>query len=180
LNAEQAVAAHRALTRLTLDRAFQRQLCDVQLYCAPDTGHAFFGQCAEDYPLTLSMQRGADLGARMLNAFSQALVRYRHAILIGCDCPSLTVDDLQQALTALQNGNDAVIAPAEDGGHVLIGLSVPQPLLFEHMCWSNSQVMAETRRRAAASLTLHELALQWDVYTPLDWERYLIAVQLRV
>jgi uncharacterized protein len=179
LSAEQAVAAHKELTRLTLDRALQRQLCDVQLYCAPDTGHAFFRQCAEAYPLTLSTQRGADLGARMLNAFSEALVLYRHAILIGCDCPSLTVDNLQQALTALQNGNDAVIAPAEDGGYVLIGLSAPQPLLFENMCWGNSRVQAETRRRAAAvGLEVHALPMQWDVDTPQDWERYLNTAQL--
>jgi len=58
----------------------------------------------------------------MLNAFSDALSQYRHAILIGCDCPSLTVDDVHQALTALQDGQDAVIAPAEDGGYVLSAL----------------------------------------------------------
>jgi uncharacterized protein len=178
LSAEQAVAAHEGLTRVTLDRAFQTPLCAVRLYCAPDTGHAFFRQCAKAYPLTLSTQCGGDLGERMLNAFGEALSEYRHAILTGCDCPSLTADDLQQALTALQNGNDAVIAPAEDGGYVLIGLNAPQPCLFENMRWSNSQVMEETRRRAAAaSLSVHELALQWDVDTPADWERYWVTIQ---
>jgi uncharacterized protein len=174
LTATQAATVHRQLTRLTLDRAFQRPLCAVQLYCSPDTNHSFFEQCAKDYPLLLSAQRGADLGERMLNAFSDALSQYRHAILIGCDCPSLTVDDLQQALTALQNGQDAVIAPAEDGGYVLIGLNVPQPALFEDMVWGSEKVMEETRRRAKlASISLHELARQWDVDTAEDWARYL-------
>lgn len=84
----------------------------------------------------------------MLNAFSDVLSQYRHAILIGCDCPSPTADDLHQALTALQDGQDAVIAPAEDGGYVLIGLSAPQPVLFEGITWGSEKVMAETRRRA--------------------------------
>ncbi len=174
LTSLQAAAAHRQLTRLTLDRAFQRLLCAIQLYCAPDTNHSFFEQCANDYPLQLSTQRGADLGERMLNAFRDALLQYRQALLIGCDCPSLTADDLQQAMTALQNGQDAVIAPAEDGGYVLIGLNAPQPVLFEDIAWGNEKVMAETRRKAKhASISLYELDRQWDVDPAEDWARYL-------
>ncbi|MBL6987088.1 MAG: TIGR04282 family arsenosugar biosynthesis glycosyltransferase [Methylobacter sp.] len=178
LTANQAVSVHRQLTRLTLDRAFQQPLCAVQLYCTPDINHSFFDQCIKDYPLVLSTQRGADLGDRMLNAFSEALAQYRHAILIGCDCPSLTVDDLQQALAALQNGQDAVIAPAEDGGYVLLGLNAPQPALFEDMVWGNENVMKETLLRAQHSLILvHELARQWDVDTVEDWDRYLCSLK---
>lgn len=174
LSSDEAAAAHRQLTLMTLARAVQQPLCEVRLYCAPDTGHAFFRQCAEDYPLTLAAQCGDDLGERMLNAFSDALSSYRHAVLIGCDCPSLTVDDLREALAALQNGSDAVIAPAEDGGYVLIGLNAPKPALFSGMSWGNEQVMVQTRYRAAgASLAVHELARQWDVDTVEDWHRYL-------
>lgn len=174
LTPEQAVDAHRQLTRYTLDRVFRQPLCDVQLYCAPDRQHAFFAQCASDYPLTLKTQRGDDLGARMHHALSEALTQYPHAILIGCDCPSLTRDDFWQALTVLQQGRDLVIAPAEDGGYVLIGLNAPQPALFENMHWSHGQVMTITRQRAAnAALLVHELALQWDVDTVADWMRFL-------
>ena len=124
--------------------------------------------------MTLSAQHGADLGERMLNAFGEALSQYRSALLIGCDCPSLTPDDLQQALIALQNGSDAFIAPAEDGGYVLIGLNAPQPSLFENMHWGTEKVMKETRHRVKrASISIHELAEQWDVDTADDWARYL-------
>jgi rSAM/selenodomain-associated transferase 1 len=175
LTASQAADAHRQLTRMTLNRAFQQPLCKVQLYCTPDTSHPFFEQCAKDYPLTLMTQRGADLGERMQNALNDALSQYRHAILIGCDCPSLTVDDFQLALLALKDGRDAVIAPAEDGGYVLIGLNAPQPVLFENMAWGRKTVMAETRHRAKSiPIALHELALQWDVDTVEDWARYLV------
>jgi rSAM/selenodomain-associated transferase 1 len=170
----QAADVHRQLTRMTLDRAFHQPLCEVQLYCTPDTTHPFFEQCAKEYPLTLMTQHGADLGERMQNALNDALSQFRHAILIGCDCPSLTVDDLQQALTILKDGQDAVIAPAEDGGYVLIGLNAPQPVLFKNMAWGRETVMAETRNRAKSiPIALHELALQWDVDTVEDWARYL-------
>lgn len=173
LSAEQAASAHIQLTRFTLDRAFRQALCPVRLYCAPDAGHPFFAQCAKHYPLNLFAQRGADLGERMLDALTEALATYRHAVLIGCDCPSLTVDDLRQALEALQNGDDAVFGPAEDGGYVLVGLNTPQPILFENMAWGNETVMTETRRRAAKTkLKVYELAIQWDVDDIEDWKRF--------
>lgn len=174
LTAEQAAVAHRQLTAGTLERAFQQPLCPVMLCCAPDVDHAFFRQCAAKYPLQVTDQRGNDLGERMHNAFVAALLRYRQAILIGCDCASMTADDLRQALVALQSGKDVVIAPAEDGGYVLIGLNAVRPILFSDMPWGSDRVMAETRRRInKAGLNLHELAQQWDVDTIEDWRRYL-------
>jgi rSAM/selenodomain-associated transferase 1 len=173
LSAAQAVAVHIELTQMTLQRAFQKPLCPVILCCAPDAEHEFFQQCAKAYPLRLSQQRGSDLGERMHNAFAEALAHYQHALLIGCDGPSLTEEDLQQALAALNDGSDAVIAPAEDGGYVLIGLNTPQPTLFNHMAWGSNQVMAETRQRlSTAGLQLHELKCQWDVDTIEDWRRF--------
>lgn len=174
LTPAQAMQAHIALTRMTIARACHTPLCPVVLCCAPDSDQPFFQQCADEYPLTLAGQRGQDLGARMHNAFSEALSRYRYAVLTGCDCPSLTVDDLRQALLALQNGNDAVLAPAEDGGYVLIGLNSPRADLFNDMAWGTDCVMAQTRRRvSSAGLNSHELGTQWDVDTIADWRRYL-------
>lgn len=174
LTAEQAVAAHIQLTRFTLKRAFEQPLCDVQLYCAPDTQHAFFQACAVDYPLTLAKQEGADLGLRMLNAFKQALTSYRHVIVMGCDCPSLTYADLQQAFTALQNGYDVVIGPAADGGYVLIGLNESQEFLFESMPWGTNTVASQTYLCAEQNgLTVFKLSQQWDVDYVEDWQRFL-------
>jgi rSAM/selenodomain-associated transferase 1 len=174
LTAEQAASAHRQLTRMTLERAFQQPLCAVVLCCSPNADHAFFRQCAADYPLQVIEQRGNGLGERMRHAFAEALLHYRRAILIGCDCPSMTPDDLRQALTALEKGNDVVISPAKDGGYVLIGLNANRPILFNDMPWGTDSVMAETRRRInEAGLSLHELEQQWDVDTIEDWKRYL-------
>lgn len=174
LSAEQAAEVHEQLTLLTLERAFRQNLCPVQLCCAPDSRHPFFQTCAERFPVGLAEQRGNELGSRMHNAFCDAFGRYRHAVLMGCDCPSLTGDDLRQAFTALRNGKDAVLAPTEDGGYVLIGLNAPQPALFANMRWGHDQVMAETRRRANdAKLSWLELDRQWDVDWIADWQRYL-------
>ncbi|WP_445366661.1 TIGR04282 family arsenosugar biosynthesis glycosyltransferase [Methylomonas sp. BW4-1] len=176
LTAEEAVAAHIKLTQMTLARTFQKRLCPVVLCCSPDSEHAFFQQCAKDYPLTLSRQHGIDLGERMHNALKDALSMYRHAVLMGCDCPSLTVNDLEQALLILHTDSDVVIAPAEDGGYVLIGLNTPQPNLFNDMTWGTDSVMAETRHHAKEmGLMLHELEPQWDVDSIADWTRYLCA-----
>ena len=87
----------------------------------------------------MQLQQGADLGERMHHAFVQTLAQYNSAVIVGCDCPSLTSADLEQALSALKQGNDCVIAPAEDGGYVLIGLNQAQPLLFEIMPWGTGQ-----------------------------------------
>jgi len=162
---------------MTLDRAFLQPLCAVELHCAPDAGHDFFQDCAHRYPLTLQIQHSDDLGERMHRAFEEALGRYRHALPRGCDCPNLSGDDLRWALTALNEGHDAVITPADNGGYVMIGLNQVQPRLFCDMTWGHDQVMTTTRRRAQdIGLNLCELDSQWDVDTYQDWQRYLMLV----
>jgi uncharacterized protein len=156
-----------------LERAFRQSLCEVRLYCAPDPDHGFFQQCAATYPLSLHRQQGANLGERMQTAFADALHTCRHVVLIGCDCPSLTVENLQQAFAVLIDGADLVLGPAEDGGYVLIGMSQSQVELFANMPWGSNMVMTETRRRVIeVGLKLHELAEQWDVDTVEDWRRF--------
>jgi len=65
---------------------------------------------------------------------------------MGCDCPSLTSQDLEEALTALQQGDDVVLAPAEDGGYVLIGMIQTHPELFTNMPWGTPYVLEQTRK----------------------------------
>ncbi len=72
----------------------------------------------------------------------------------------------------LDRGKDLVLAPAEDGGYVLVGLTKPEPRLFSDMLWGNSGVMADTRLRAEKlGLDLGELPIQWDVDVPEDLNR---------
>jgi rSAM/selenodomain-associated transferase 1 len=173
LTAEQAAKLHIELSLKTLQRAVLGKLCPVQLWCTPSTDHEFFSEAKTAYPLILKQQQGADLGERMHLAFCSALAGYSHALLMGCDCPSMTEQDLEQALMALNQDNEVVLAPAEDGGYVMIGLSRPHPELFENMDWGTDQVLAQTRAQIKRyKLRHYELNEQWDLDTPQDLQRY--------
>lgn len=173
LTPEQAAELHIELSIKTLQRATHSNLCPVQLWCTPTTDHVFFTASKAAYPVVLKQQQGADLGVRMHHAFCSALADYSQALLMGCDCPSLTEQDLEQALTALNQDNEVVLAPAEDGGYVMIGLNRPHPELFDNMPWGTERVLDETRNHIERyKLRHHELRKQWDLDTPKDLERY--------
>jgi uncharacterized protein len=174
LTGEQAVQLHCELVEKTLQTVTQKRLCEVQLWCSPTIDQPFFTTLAQQYSLDRQQQQGSDLGERMHHAFGLALARFNAAIIIGCDCPSLTSDDLGQALSQLTQGKSCVIAPAEDGGYVLIGLKQPQPELFVNMPWGTKAVLNTTRARLQTlALEHHELTTQWDLDRPNDLKRYL-------
>ena len=173
LTAKQAMQVHIELTQRTLQLATLSHLCPVQLWCMPTTEHSFFTSASQTYHVMLQQQQGVDLGARMSNAFCLALESYSRALIIGCDCPSLTSQDLEEALIALDQGNCCVLAPAEDGGYVLIGLKQPHPELFDNMPWGTGLVYEQTCSRLKQNnLRYHALKQQWDLDTPEDLARY--------
>jgi glycosyltransferase A (GT-A) superfamily protein (DUF2064 family) len=117
-------------------------------------------------------QRGADLGARMHHALERALRRHRGAIVIGADCPELRPADLRRAARALAGGCDVVLAPAEDGGYVLIGARRVSPALFSGIEWGGASVYAATvQRLATLGYRWRALRELWDVDRPQDLER---------
>lgn len=119
-----------------------------------------------------AMQRGADLGQRMHRALSRALRRHRGAMLIGSDCPALEASDLRRAARLLAGGCDAVIAPAEDGGYVLLGARRISPRLFEGVEWGGMSVYDTTARNLdALGWRWRPLRQVWDVDRPEDLER---------
>ncbi|MBM4208217.1 MAG: glycosyltransferase [Gammaproteobacteria bacterium] len=150
LTGEEAAQLHKELSELTLMKATHNALCPVQLWCAPDIGHPYFVSLEQCYAIERRQQQGDDLGARMNHAFAEALTHYKSAVLIGCDCPSFTSDDLEQALVNLRQGKTCVLAPAEDGGYVLIGLNRQLPFLFEDIVWGTEQVLAQSLMRLQA------------------------------
>ncbi len=173
LSPEEAVQLHCELTGRTLQTATENGLCPVQLYCSPDLDHPYFIELAQGYKIERKLQRGNDLGERMRHAFDEALDKFNAAIIIGCDCPSLTSNNLDQALTYLTQNETCVIAPAEDGGYVLIGLTQPQAYLFNDIPWGTDEVLALTRVKLESLNVEHkELVSQWDVDTLEDLNRY--------
>lgn len=112
----------------------------------------------------------------MHNAFEHALDHdgFSLAVLIGSDCPALTEDHLRRAVAALENGHDAVFAPAEDGGYVLVGLARPEARLFQDIEWGSSRVMEQTRERLRElKWSWIEIETLWDVDRAADYERVI-------
>jgi rSAM/selenodomain-associated transferase 1 len=115
-------------------------------------------------------QRGADLGARMLDAASLAVRRgARRVVIVGADCPALSSGHVRRAFRELREGAGAVFGPSADGGYYLVGLSWPDPRLFEGIPWGTGAVLRETVARCrAACVTYSFLPPERDVDTQAD------------
>jgi len=173
LGAEGAAALYRRLALAQLQRTVQVAPGRVDLWCAPDADDEFFARCAADFGVSLYVQADADLGMRMHAAVVDTLQRADAAMVIGTDCPGLTVDYLARAAQRIEgNEHDVVIGPCEDGGYALIGLRSPQPGLFSDIAWSTPDVTSVTRSRMRAlGLRWYELPLLWDVDAASDLAR---------
>lgn len=126
----------------------------------------------------LVVQRGEDLGERMLDAASCLFEEGPEPVVIlGTDAPTLPLDRIEEAAHAL-NAHDASIVPSEDGGYVLIGLRNPCEALFRDIAWSTETVYRETMTKARrAGLSVHKGATHYDVDTPEDLARLKAELQ---
>lgn len=169
IGAERAAALHRAMIRRAVTTALASGVGQVELWCTPGAGHEVFRTLQSETPIVLHTQTGPDLGARMHAAVG---ARPGAVVVIGTDCPFLEPDDLVRAAGALRfAGADVVLAPAFDGGYVLIGMDRPRPELFAGVEWGTGRVLAQTRERArAVGLRLLELEARRDVDRPEDLE----------
>ena len=159
--------------KATVKRLASAGVAPIQCWCAPTEEHPFFRRLSRAHGLSLHIQSGADLGARMEHAARQALDETGSVVLIGGDCPVLNPGHLEQTLIWLASGADAVLGPAEDGGYVLFGLNRIDPMLFSDIEWGGSEVLAETRARLAGlGWKWRELETLWDLDRPQDLDRY--------
>lgn len=120
-------------------------------------------------------QGEGDLGERMERALRSLLAGgCGAAALIGSDTPDLPVPLVEEAFVALRQA-DAVVAPAADGGYVLVGERRHAPELFRDIPWSTAGVLAATRRRAAgAAISFREVG-GWEDVDDLPSLRRLLA-----
>jgi rSAM/selenodomain-associated transferase 1 len=110
-----------------------------------------------------------DLGDRMRKAFQIAFTEGNNQIiLIGTDCPFLTVDILDQGFKALQEYS-IVLGPAKDGGYYLIGLNRYIPNIFENIPWGTSEVFQKTLNCCETlNLSVSQLPQLSDIDRPED------------
>ena len=170
-----AIGAHAAavlqerLTERTVATALAAGIGPVTLCCEPDATHDTFLKMVARMKITLRPQPQGDLGARMLAAVAGSA---GPVLVIGTDCPALTEAHLRSAASALREGNDVVLIPAENGGYVLVGMRKAQPTLFSNIAWVRSTVLADMRARIVEQrLMLVERPPLWDVDTEIDLAR---------
>jgi rSAM/selenodomain-associated transferase 1 len=172
LGAWRAARLQSRLTLGALRTALSARCGRVELHASPRTSHDFFVFCGKRFRVSLKVQVGKDLGERMHHSVACALRRHKVVLVIGTDCPALTPHDLRRAVRLLRGGCDAVLAPAEDGGYALIGLTRVSPRLFSEIAWGTSAVYQETVRRLdSAGYRWRALRTVWDVDRPEDLDR---------
>lgn len=121
----------------------------------------------------IMLQKGEDLGAKMANALAWGLTQAKKVCIVGSDCPVLSHDDLNQALSAL-NEFEMVFIAAEDGGYVLVGASQLDESVFSDVPWGGEHVMDVTLKRVAqAQVKTKVLGPLWDVDRFADYQRLL-------
>jgi len=167
---ERAAIIHQQLLEFTVSNLCRLTDVDVQLHCAPDQSHHFFKYLCAQYKIKLNQQSDGDLGEKMSNALFNALLDYQSVILIGADVPAIDANYINTAFESLKT-NPTVIAPAEDGGYVLVGLTKPQPTMFDHIEWGSHKVLQQTIDQLSPEIPIL-LDTLWDVDRAEDVERF--------
>jgi len=152
--------------------------CDRRvLLWAPEATPRLLVEVFADHEL--SPQRGADLGSRMANAFTDAFEADADGsvVLIGSDAPLLGGPAIREAWEMLEE-RDIVLTPSHDGGYCLIGArgAAKDELLtlFANMRWSEPDVFGQTIHRVENAMehrrdmTVGILPMCYDVDTSQD------------
>jgi len=169
-----ALGIHRLLLEHTLatgSRCAQFEQRTLQI--AGNDDHGECRRLVDRWGYRLSLQEGTDLGDRMARAIDSSIREGAPAaVLIGSDCPTLSVADLEAAI-AETAAHDLVLAPAEDGGYALIACARPQLPVFKGVAWGTSTVLEQTIALARqAGLSVSRLRTVWDIDTEADWNRW--------
>ena len=172
LGAEGAARFQTLLIERTLITALAADIGKVELWCAPTAKHPLLEKFLERFDIDGVTQCDGDLGDRLRHAALTTLATATRLLLIGTDCPAMTVSHLRAAAAALDDKRDAALIPAEDGGYVLLGLKTCDERLFSQIPWGSDKVMAMTRERLSElKWRWCELPSLWDVDRPADFAR---------
>lgn len=164
---------HKWLVEHRLKTLSRNSVYEIQLYVTGDISDQYWRERSLGLDAPIRLQVGETLGDRMSLAVTENLRDSPWVILIGADCPDLDAGYIQKAAEALASGTDLVLGPAEDGGYVLIGLSVDVPELFADIDWGTGLVLSQTLCVAKKrGLTIDQLDLLRDLDTEQDLAFY--------
>lgn len=180
LSAAQVCALYRAFVLDTFAKVCALPSVSVWGFVAGKIGEGGeLERALQSFHLPLVEQTGLYLGERMRNAFEMMFAHgFRQVAIIGTDSPDLPLARLESAFSALSLATPAIcIAPAEDGGYVLLGMNRFFPELFENVPYSSADTYRATLRQACQlPARLFVLPRWYDVDTPSDLRR--LAAQL--
>ncbi len=175
---EKALQVHKKLMASVAECCVNAQLCPVELWLSePVEQDCFIAELCQRYQLALEFQRGKNLGDRMSNAVNKVLQQHEFTVIVGADCPAISVAYLEQAVSSVaikSTDKRVVIGPAEDGGYVLIGLRHSEHRLFSGIDWGSDRVWRQTKTIASQmNWSIDELPTLWDVDRFADYQRLL-------
>ena len=121
------------------------------------------------------IQKGNNLGVRMMNAFKEGFTSgYEKIIIIGSDIYDLQESHITKAFKTLDEF-DTVVGPAEDGGYYLLGMKDLIPSVFEDKEWGTETVLKNTLENLDGnySISFLEILNDIDVISDIKPDSYL-------
>ena len=168
LSAEDAAALY---------ETFVRDMWERLRLVAPDSCFLYSDRPWPSYvglagPGRLALQRGDDLGAKLLHAFEELRSHgYDRILIVGSDSPTLPAEYLRRGLDRL-GSKDAVLGPTFDGGYYAVGCRVPKAGMFKRVTWSSPATLEETERAfESVGWSMERLPPWYDVDTIDDLRR---------
>lgn len=110
------------------------------------------------------IQKGNNLGDRMINALNISFKNFSPIVIIGSDLWELEISDIKDAFGILKKKN-IVIGPSTDGGYYLIGMNYLDTKIFENKNWGQQSVLNETIRDIDDITNIHLLDEKTDIDT---------------
>jgi len=136
-----------------------------QVACYKQVWYSKYVESKDLWPIetySKHLQVGADLGARMQNAFKEAFTRsFEKVVIIGSDCVDLSPSIIDRAFQLLED-QEVVIGPARDGGYYLLGMASFYPALLRGKRWSSPSVLKYTL------IQLNEAAIPYQLLPKLN------------
>ena len=113
------------------------------------------------------IQKGNNLGDRMINALNISFKNFSPIVIIGSDLWELEISDIMDAFGILKKKN-IVIGPSTDGGYYLIGMNYLDTKIFENKKWGQQSVLNDTIRDIDDKTNMHLLDEKTDIDTYYD------------
>jgi rSAM/selenodomain-associated transferase 1 len=174
LSPEEAAEFHLAALSDAVSLAWRAGRGRVELFVAGDERAA--RDLRRRFPgMAIRVQRGAELGARLSDAFDESFARgAKRALIVGSDHPTLPGERLAEGLAMLESF-DIVFGPSRDGGYYAVGVrdeSWPGArAAFRDIPWSTPGVLDVSLDRAREVGLAVALLPEWyDVDCPADLE----------